>query len=642
MSVLTRSVHAVQRREAVGRRERSLARYCSLVAASAVVAAAAAVVPAGPALASTTYQVRQQDPSCSNSGPGNGTTPFCTISAAAKVAVAGDTVDVHPGTYREQVTAPSGVTFVASSTSAEVVGADSLAGASWSAAGGNAWSTVLSDPTVSQVFRGSTRLRQAPSAVGTVTDSWFFDTATRTLYIDLGGPAPTAGDALEATVRQYGFLVRNDHAVTVQGFTMRRQGGAGILLDTSNDSAVRDVTVSESASYGISDTGGSSDTITGAHVSANGSIGIRLLGTTSSSVTSSFAHSNGFHGISVQGGAGVHVTGNTATGNLTPGIRRAAGIDVSSASLNALVERNISHDNDDSGLEIYTGSTGAVVRRNISYDNGDHGIDISASANATVVSNTSVSNSAAGLNVEGGSTGTTLRNNISVDDAVGTDRSKGDIRVDSASVAGTSIDHDLTFQTNGATPLFEWDGVVYPSLAGLRAATNQEAHGLAADPQFVDSDARDLQLGPASPALDAADSSTQGWAAADQTGAAPVDQPDVGDTGVGAVTYADLGALERTQVPVRPAGPTARLHLAHRAVRVGRPLRADASASTGTATSVIEGYRFKCGNQHATTWRKAPTKVCTFHQPGRVRVKVWVRSDLGLVDSATRWVRVRR
>ncbi len=227
-------------------------------------------------------------------------------------------------------------------------------------------------------------------------------------------------------------------------------------------------------------------------------------------MTSSFAHSNGFHGISVQGGAGVHVTGNTATGNLTPGIRRAAGIDVSSASLNALVERNISHDNDDSGLEIYTGSTGAVVRRNISYDNGDHGIDISASANATVVSNTSVSNSAAGLNVEGGSTATTLRNNISVDDAVGTDRSKGDIRVDSASVAGTSIDHDLTFQTNGATPLFEWDAVVYPSLAGLRAATNQEAHGLAADPQFVDRDDRDLQLGPVSPALDAADSSTPG------------------------------------------------------------------------------------------------------------------------------------
>ncbi len=477
---------------------------------------------------------------------------------------------------------------------------------------------------------------------GTVTDSWFFDTATRTLYVDLGGPAPTAADAVEATVRQYGFLVRNDHAVSVQGFTMRRQGGAGILLDTSTDSAVSDVTVSESASYGISDVGGSSDTITRAHVSNNGSIGIRLLGVTSSSVTSSFAHSNGFHGISVQGGSGVHVTGNTATGNLTPGIRRAAGIDVSSASLNALVERNISHGNDDSGIEIYTGSTGAVVRRNVTYDNGDHGVDISASANATVVSNTSVGNSAAGLNVEGGSTATTLRNNISVDDAVGTDRSKGDIRVDSASVSGTSIDHDLAFQTNGTTPLFEWDAVVYPSLAGLRAATNQETHGLAADPRFVDRDDGNLQLGPVSPALDAADSSAPGWVATDQTGAAPADQPEVADTGVGTVTYADLGALERTQVPVHPTGPTARLHLAHRAVRVGRPDRADASASTGTAVSVIVRYRFKCGNQHATTWRKAPTKVCTFHQPGRVRVRVWVRSDLGLVDSAARRVRVHR
>jgi hypothetical protein len=130
-------------------------------------------------------------------------------------------------------------------------------------------------------------------------------------------------------------------------------------------------------------------------------------------VTSSVSRWNGFHGISVQGGSRAHVARDVTTGNITPGVRRAAGIDVSSGSLDALVERNVSHDNDDSGLEIYTGSAGALVRRNVTYDNGDHGIDVSASAQATVVSNTSVSNSAAGLNVEGGSTGATLRDNIS-------------------------------------------------------------------------------------------------------------------------------------------------------------------------------------------------------------------------------------
>ena len=635
MSVSARSTY-VRPSGAVPRAERLRGRALAVVATSAVVAALATVVPAAPAIARTTYLVRQHDPHCSNTGPGNATRPFCTISAAAAVAVSGDTVRVGAGTYREQVTAPSGVRFLASSPSAEVVGSDSLASASWSPAGGNAWSTELGDTTmVSRVFNGSTPLSRTVGAARTAADSWSFDATTHTLYVDLGGPAPKAGDALQVTVRQYGFLVRNAHAVTVQGFTMRHQGGSGVFLDASRNSVVRDVTVTDSASYGINDQGGTANRITGARVSHNASIGIRLLGTSSSSVTSSVSRSNGFHGISVQGGAGAHVAGNVTTGNLTPGIRRAAGIDVSSGSRKAVVERNVSHDNDDSGLEIYTGSSGAVVRRNVSYDNGDHGIDVSASANAIVVSNTSVGNSAAGLNVEGGSRGTTLRNNISVNDAVGTDRSKGNIRVDAASVSGTSIDRDLAFQTNGTTPLFAWGGVVYPGLRGLRAATHQEKHGFARNPRFVALRSRNLRPGPASPALDAADSSAPGWVARDRTGARPVDAPRVRNRGVGPITFADLGALERTP-------PTARLHLAHRELRVGRPDRADASASTGTAHSHVVRYRFKCGAQRATRWQRAPATTCTFHHHGRFRISAWVRSNLGLVDRASRRVTVRR
>jgi hypothetical protein len=607
-----------------------------VVVVSSLATAVAILVPVAPASASTTYVVRQHDSRCSDGGPGSSTKPFCTISAAADVADAGDTVRVGAGVYREQVTAPSGVRFVASSSAAQVVGSDSLASASWSSAGGHAWSTLLgATSTVSGVLSGSTRLTPATSVDRTGTGSWFLDPSTHRLYVDLGGPEPGAGDALAASVRQYGFLVRGVHDVTVQGFTIRDQGGAGILLDGSLRSVVRDVSVSGSASYGINDQHGTQDRIIGAHVRSNVSIGIRLLDTSSSSVTSSVSTRNGFHGISVQGGSGAHVARNTTSGNLTPGVRRAAGIDISSSSLHAVVERNISHDNDDSGIEIFTGSEGAVVRRNVSRDNGDHGIDVFRSAKATLVSNTSVGNSTAGLNVEGGSSGTRLRNNISVNNAVRTTRSKGDVRVDASSVSGTSIDRDLAFQSNGTTPLFEWGGVVYRRLAGLRKATNQEKHGLAANPRFVALGSRNLELRAASPALDVADSSAPGWAARDQTGARPVDAPGVRNRGVGPVRYADLGALERTP-------PTARLHLAHRVLRVGRPERADGSASTGTAHSHIVRYRFRCGTQPATRWQRERATTCTFHRAGRVRVTLWVRSNLGLVDRDIRWVPVRR
>ena len=276
-----------------------------------------------------------------------------------------------------------------------------------------------------------------------------------------------------------------------------------------------------------------------------------------------------------------------------------------------------------------------MVRRNVSYDNGDHGIDVFRSAKATVVSNTSVANSTAGLDVEGASTGTRVRDNISVDNASRTTRSKGDVRVDASSVPGTSIDHDLAFQTDSARPLFEWGGVVYQTLAGLRSATNQERHGLAAKPEFVALRSRILELGPGSPALDIADSSAPGWVARDRTGALPVDAPGVRNRGVGPVRYADLGALERTP-------PTARLHLAHRVLGVGRPDRADGSASTATAHSHIVRYRFRCGTQHATSWQRKATTTCTFRRPGLVWVSLWVRSNLGLVDRDIRSVTVRR
>ena len=127
------------------------------------------------------------------------------------------------------------------------------------------------------------------------------------------------------------------------------------------------------------------------------------------------------------------------------------------------------------------------------------------------------------------------------------------------------------FESDGTTPLFEWNEVLYTSLSTFRSASGQETHGKVANPKFVDLAARNLQLGPASPALDAATSSVSGWVNADQTGAAPVDQPDVADTGTGPVTFADLGALERTTVPVDNP-PTAALS-GHPELRRHRPGR---------------------------------------------------------------------
>ena len=53
--------------------------------------------------AGSTLYVDRGNPACSNGGPGTQTQPYCSIGAAAQVAVAGQTVLIGSGTYTENV-----------------------------------------------------------------------------------------------------------------------------------------------------------------------------------------------------------------------------------------------------------------------------------------------------------------------------------------------------------------------------------------------------------------------------------------------------------------------------------------------------------------------------------------------------------
>src|SRR6058998_2797305 len=60
-----------------------------------------------------TLYVDQGNPNCSDSGPGAVGDPFCTIGKAASTAVAGQTVIVKAGNYRENVTVANSGTSAA-------------------------------------------------------------------------------------------------------------------------------------------------------------------------------------------------------------------------------------------------------------------------------------------------------------------------------------------------------------------------------------------------------------------------------------------------------------------------------------------------------------------------------------------------
>lgn len=281
--------------------------------------------------------------------------------------------------------------------------------------------------------------------------------------------------------------------------------------------------------------------------------GVYVSGSTDIEISGNQIHHNSDSGIYLTGGSTrVVVSANDIYQNARGYLRAAAGIEVRSPG-NTIVGNSL-HDNEDSGISIYPGGDNTLVVNNVVYRNkgvsptigvtGDHGVDNLGVSGSRVVGNTVFNNTTAGINVEGASAGALIKNNLSVDNGINSPRTTSNIRVDSTSTVGTVLDHDLVSLSAGTYNVIFGTGW-YPSIAALNAATGQEAHGLQADPQWVNPSGDDFHLLATSPAIDSADSGASGAAAADREGSPRVDLAAVANTGMGPRAFDDRGAYER-------------------------------------------------------------------------------------------------
>lgn len=572
-----------------------------------------------------------QGAGCSDTGPGTSASPFCTIGAATKVALAGDTIQVGPGTYHEQLTASKSgeqgapITITGSGPTTVIDGSTDLSDvAGWSATSTTAWVHAYTSATApTEVWVDGAALSPATSATTTTANSFFYDATAGQLYVDIGGGNPASGHTVSVGARNFGMLLRNVSDYAISGFTVAHTNLAGVYLDTTSRVSLSHISVSDAGTYGVTVDSSSQASLDNIESSANQSIGVRFSNDTGSSLSASSTHDNQFHGVSVQGGQGNTITGVASYRNIKPGTRVADGIDVSQSAQNTVVQDCTSYSNDDSGMEAFTGATGTVFRRNVIYDNGDHGIDNSNGPGSTVVSNTVVGNATSGINFEGGSTGGFASDNITMDNAVNSTRTVGEIRVDATSTTGTTIDRDLLFKS-AAGVVVVWSGTNYNTLAAAVTATGQESHGLSANPGFVNAAGRDLRLTSTSPALDAAYTGFNAWAPADHDGTMPIDYPGVTNTGNGPDPAADLGALEfgglAAFATATPTSGTIPLDVA-----------LDASASTSPA-SPITGYAWTCGNG---TSASGVTATCHYATTGTFTVTLTVSTASGATDTWT-------
>lgn len=439
---------------------------------------------------------------CSDSGPGSQGNPFCTISKAASVAVAGQTVLVSSGTYSEDV-----------------------------------------KPAKSGASGSPITYQAAPGANPVITGGANAFTISGRSWITVTGFTVTG-------TTSSGIYLWNDSNITLSGNTVTAAGqrvqganAVGIYVGSTTNSIVF-----------------------GNHADNNSSAGIYLTqGSTGITVDSNEASFNAYGWERNANGIDVISPGNTVVRNVTHD-NEDSGIQFYPGGNNNVVTDNLSYHNMGITTVQLANCSHPTTGNTSDCFTGDHGIDDLDVTGNQITGNTVYSNTTAGINVEGLPAGTnsgiTIENNVSVDNAVncpdgngGTTTcpaTKGDIRVDSTSQTGTVVDRDVLW-LNGAGYLATWGNPMYRTLAQLQAASGQEQNGKQANPGFLNASGANFQLSACSPAIDMANSGAAGEQSTDILGHPRVPDPSSVQAGVGPRNYDDAGAYEYQAPPAPPA-----------------------------------------------------------------------------------------
>ena len=399
---------------------------------------------AGGAVAGTLY-VDSGNAACSNNGQGSSAVPFCTIGAAAGKAAAGDTVHVNAGSYPEKVTIKK--------------------------------SGTSSAPLVFEA--------DANVSVG----------SGQAIAFDLNGVqwVTIRGFRVTGTTSE-GIRAQVSSNVTLDSNQVSNTGARGIYVANGTDCILKNNKIDQTVSYGIYISNGLGVKITGGEISRAGQPvsgatrkGVYFYNSNASSISNATVHHNSDSGIYVSSSStGIQVARNISYGNARGYTRAAPGIEIRTVT-NNLVWGNLTFANEDSGIQLYTGANDNLVIANISYLNGDHGIDTKESTGVQLIGNSIYGNDTAGINVEGASTNATIKNNVSVDNGINSARTRGNIRVDSDSIAGTQMNFNLVNLTAPAgQTMYTWGSTKYATLADLRnAVPTVEANGIQAVPGWA-------------------------------------------------------------------------------------------------------------------------------------------------------------
>lgn len=341
----------------------------------AVTLTAGVVVVRGPAVGAVvgTLYVDKANPACSDTGSGTAAVPYCTITKAAKIADAGQTVQVAAGTYAENV-----VPYKSGTAALPIV------------------------------------YRPAPGAAVTLTGG------TRSFYISKLSYIEITGFSTTTTSSSGVYLVTSDH-ITVSGNHITYAGtpssgltARGVYVSGSTDCVIRNNEIDHNSDSAIYLTGNSTRVLVTANNlhdnareyqrAANG-VDVRSPG---NSIIGNWAHDNEDSGIQMYtGGDNTLVANNVSNHNRRTssiiGPTGDHGIDNLGVSGSVIVGNTV-YDNVTAGINLEGNSIGGSVFNNITVDNGINSPRTTSNVRFDSTSTTGASEDFGLVNLTGGST----------------------------------------------------------------------------------------------------------------------------------------------------------------------------------------------------------------------------------------------
>lgn len=434
-------------------------------------------------------------PTGNDTNPGSDAAPWRTLTHAASVAVAGDTVELLSGTYAERVTltrsgtASAPIVFCARAGNTPVINGSTLSTVSgWTPL---VWLAGVSHVTIEGIeFTGLTTATKNHVPIGILVTGSGDGVNLLNNHIHHLGTTYTGANGGDA----HGIAIYGDSTTPITGLVIRSNhlhdltlGSSEALVINGNVDGflVESNRVDDCNNIGIDAIGHedtcpdpAQDAARNGIIRSNTVTGIRSYG------NPAYGNNYSAGGIYVDGGRDILIERNTVSG-CDIGIELASEHAGQSTS-GVHVRNNVVYQNRIGGLYMggydrQRGSTeNCIIRHNTFWQN-----DTLQYGNGEIYLQFDVR-------------GTDIRDNIIVTNAQ--NLVIGNIYVENN---GNTLDYNLVY-TPG-TPRWQWKNVNYTGLAAWRTGSGQGAHTFLADPLLLSPSTGDFSLRPKSPAIDAGD-----------------------------------------------------------------------------------------------------------------------------------------